>query len=61
MYQLLYRLTRQEEENKALRRTVAEMRREKETDMRLYDELHRQTKQIFLEGVRRVKADVKTS
>jgi hypothetical protein len=56
---LQQRLCLQEEESRVLRRTIAELRKEKEEDMRLYDDLHKQTKQIFLEGIRRLKADAK--
>ncbi|XP_062520102.1 coiled-coil domain-containing protein 13-like isoform X2 [Corticium candelabrum] len=54
---LQQRLARQEEENAIMRRAIADLRKEKKTDMEMYTELHRQTKQIFLEGVRRVKSD----
>ena len=53
----MFRLARQEEENAIMRRAIADLRKEKKTDMEMYTELHRQTKQIFLEGVRRVKSD----
>eukprot|EP00118_Oscarella_pearsei_P012137 m.86703 g.86703 ORF g.86703 m.86703 type:complete len:519 (+) comp36510_c0_seq12:137-1693(+) len=46
------------EENEALRRALAAADESRDRDLRVYQEMARQTREVFLQGIRRVKANM---